>query len=615
MISNTKFIILFFFGFCMVLCGFGAETISQIMNRAQDYKTAKSIYDEKIKLANKELNNAIEAEKKYPKRDEPKELIKGWKENIFLWDKAYSLHIVDLSERAIDTKSPKHMFEEYNKGLTAINNLLSILQEHKANLPLYDSEYNAFIVMLEGAKNKLNEIYLSKLRLIYKNSINEDITIPLKDYAEQGNPEVQYILATCYQEGNGVKKNIKEAIKWWRKSAEQGNAQAQYKLGDCLFAGEGVSENKEEAAKLYQQAAEQGLAEAQYSLASCLLYGDGIEKDRKNAISWLKKAADQEFRKAQRALAILSDVDNGENNVAEKNNSITIGRGSSKIVLDLNPMVGSTDFNNFVGFDDSIDYARITLSSSAYLRFELKTKDAAEFTVWKKDNGGKLSKITTTELTSKNEFTATTKAQFFEANGKYEYYISMECPDATEGRGKWLYYNIEISKDSLFFDSADNGKNNVLYDKKEKSFYSEDENHHFVLTTISAGTNNVKLDDNEIGNSGYNNFVGYDDVADYAIVRLKEPGDLSFTIAATGEATFAVYKKVLDKKGKETLDTIQTTKLGLAKDTRTIEKTTDVLVNLEPGDYFISMTANNTKANEKGIVFYNIKATLKQPKF
>ena len=37
--------------------------------------------------------------------------------------------------------------------------------------------------------------------------------------------------------------------------------------------------------------------------------------------------------------------------------------------------------------------------------------------------------------------------------------------------------------------------------------------------------------------------------------------------------------------------------------------TTNALSNLADGDYYISMTAKNTKANDKGCTFYNVTAT------
>ena len=106
----------------------------------------------------------------------------------------------------------------------------------------------------------------------------------------------------------------------------------------------------------------------------------------------------------------------------------------------------------------------------------------------------------------------------------------------------------------------------------------------------------------------YSNYVGGTaDKADYAKITLTSAGNLSFTLNFTGDATFTVYKKG-EKKGKEVLETIQTTKLSLAKDGGI--KTTDLLSGLNAGEYYISMGAKNTKPNDKGCVFYNVTATL-----
>ena len=295
------------------------------------------------------------------------------------------------------------------------------------------------------------------------------------------------------------------------------------------------------------------------------------------------------------------DADNGGNDTAAKGQVISVGRGTTAIVLDSNEMIGSTTFANFVGFGDSIDYAKLDLASSAYLSFSVKADGAAKFIIWKQDAKGKLSKVSTTTLTAKNGFAATTKAQFLDT-GKYTYYVSMESTTATKGGS--AYYNVELGGNALFFDSADGGLNNVLYDKKAKAF-KDDAN--FVTTEIFSGSQVVSLDDNAIGNADYGNFVGYGDAVDYARIELTSGGSLSFDLKATGDATFSVYRKT-EKKGKLTLETIQTTKLTLAKGTNVVSKTTDLLAGLEAGEYYISMTAKNTKANDKGSVFYNVTA-------
>ena len=81
-------------------------------------------------------------------------------------------------------------------------------------------------------------ITLSSILLSFGQNIAE-----LKQKAEQGDAKAQGVLGWCYFNGYGIKKDLREAVKWYRKSAEQGIAQAQYNLGVCYKKGEGVIQN------------------------------------------------------------------------------------------------------------------------------------------------------------------------------------------------------------------------------------------------------------------------------------------------------------------------------------------------------------------------------------
>ena len=51
----------------------------------------------------------------------------------------------------------------------------------------------------------------------------------------------------CYADDEGIEKDPREAVKWFRKAAEQGYAQAQFVLGLCYADGDGVIENNVKA--------------------------------------------------------------------------------------------------------------------------------------------------------------------------------------------------------------------------------------------------------------------------------------------------------------------------------------------------------------------------------
>ena len=69
----------------------------------------------------------------------------------------------------------------------------------------------------------------------------------LTDRAKIGDPVAQYDLGVRYQRGDGVKQDIKRAVKWWEKSAERDYAPALYNLGVVYEQGVGARKNASKA--------------------------------------------------------------------------------------------------------------------------------------------------------------------------------------------------------------------------------------------------------------------------------------------------------------------------------------------------------------------------------
>ena len=120
-----------------------------------------------------------------------------------------------------------------------------------------------------------------------------------------GGENAQHILGYMYQNGLGIKKDKKESLNWYKKSAEQGNAAAQASLGNSYFNGNGVTKDYKQSVIWYTKAAEQGNAAAQASLGNAFYNGNGVEKDYKQAFNWYTKAAEQGEDSAQSNLGIL----------------------------------------------------------------------------------------------------------------------------------------------------------------------------------------------------------------------------------------------------------------------------------------------------------------------
>jgi len=75
-----------------------------------------------------------------------------------------------------------------------------------------------------------------------------------------------------------------------RQEAEQGAADAQFLLGGNYKYGLGVSKDYKQAFKWFKLAAEQGNAAAQNGLAMLYAYGEGTLKDLGKAKYWVKKS-------------------------------------------------------------------------------------------------------------------------------------------------------------------------------------------------------------------------------------------------------------------------------------------------------------------------------------
>ena len=71
-----------------------------------------------------------------------------------------------------------------------------------------------------------------------------------------GVAEAQFNLGVMYANGQGVKQDYFEAVRWFLQAAEQGVASAQANLGSAYTAGRGVRQDDTEAVKWFKKAAE-----------------------------------------------------------------------------------------------------------------------------------------------------------------------------------------------------------------------------------------------------------------------------------------------------------------------------------------------------------------------
>jgi TPR repeat protein len=108
----------------------------------------------------------------------------------------------------------------------------------------------------------------------------------LKEKAAKDDHEAQYKLGVCYANGEGVAKDMAQAVAWYSEAALNGVALAQYNLGICYAKGEGLPRDLAQAARWYREAAIRGVTYAQYNLANLYYKGEGVPKDDVEAYAY-----------------------------------------------------------------------------------------------------------------------------------------------------------------------------------------------------------------------------------------------------------------------------------------------------------------------------------------
>ena len=78
--------------------------------------------------------------------------------------------------------------------------------------------------------------------------------------------KAQYNLALHYKDGEGIAKDLSQAVEWFRRAAEQGFSSAQHSMGLSYEFGYGIDKDINKAVEWYRKAAAQGHENAKLRL-------------------------------------------------------------------------------------------------------------------------------------------------------------------------------------------------------------------------------------------------------------------------------------------------------------------------------------------------------------
>ncbi|BCS82571.1 putative Sel1-like repeat-containing protein [Cotonvirus japonicus] len=214
------------------------------------------------------------------------------------------------------------------------------LNQNASSLPQkYVNPINWNNVVLRAQNDQLFVYFL----FLCKKPENQEIYSKIIDnvliLAESGDSQAQCNIGFMYKKGLGINKNIKQAIKWTKRSADQGNKYGQSELAYYYETGYGVSFDIKKAielytnasnqnytsasralaylyrtsvyydilksAKIYEQEALKGNCVAQFALGMRYRFGEGVVRNDDLAIYWITMAADQGLIMAKNCLASM----------------------------------------------------------------------------------------------------------------------------------------------------------------------------------------------------------------------------------------------------------------------------------------------------------------------
>lgn len=140
---------------------------------------------------------------------------------------------------------------------------------------------------------KIVALLVSLLISLSANAVTSQLKLDLL-FAKRGDVSAQFSVATAYEFGTDVKKDLKQAFEWYLKAANQSHAPSQYKVALFYEKGLGVAKNIDSAMTWYKKAKANGSDQASKRLNKTAYANK--EKAKKAKRASLQAKLDQEER-------------------------------------------------------------------------------------------------------------------------------------------------------------------------------------------------------------------------------------------------------------------------------------------------------------------------------
>lgn len=126
-----------------------------------------------------------------------------------------------------------------------------------------------------------------------------------RDAAKKGYAASMLAIGGLYYNGDGVGKDVSEALAWYQNAVDHGNTEAMDAIGTLYLEGEGVPQSDAEAVRWFQRGADLHDATAIASLGRAYRLGQGVKKDQREALRLYRLSAEMGSPNGMNNLAFM----------------------------------------------------------------------------------------------------------------------------------------------------------------------------------------------------------------------------------------------------------------------------------------------------------------------
>ena len=158
-------------------------------------------------------------------------------------------------------------------------------------------EASVNLTRLSKSGNAEAQYYLGLLNLTdtWRGKNTENALAYLHSAADQNHAEAMWKIGECYDNGQGVRRNLLTAIDWYRKSQQATEYKTRIQFAEVKNGQLELKSHQDMITSLTKEA-NQGSAESAYKLGKIYDEGRLAQQDYTAAFNWYNKAADMKHK-------------------------------------------------------------------------------------------------------------------------------------------------------------------------------------------------------------------------------------------------------------------------------------------------------------------------------